>query len=375
MFLPQDNSQNQTPLSLEQRIGRYNYNGTAWIQINPVGDKYIGEKFTVTARTNLSVGTKKVLAQTFPLSYNPVNRTDAGSSVLSASIIVNVTDGIAGINNISFELDPKGFRPETYLICIDEYPAAGYCTWYNVSVKPDKNDELSQTPVLKGTSSVNNENSSHLWINVDPIPDHYLGDNITFEGTTNLAFGKMITIRISESWGRCSKCQMRIDSVRYCCGDFYRMVAIRPGDSGKNFWSFNVNTSYHDFRPNEYRIETYGRDDRVENASLFNILDEPKPDPFHYITLNLPENIPNENVIRLSGTVNTSNGPREKLFLQIFSDSGAKVSSTLPVVFDGTGYRWNYTVKMSELSPLSMYSVNISSVFDPKIGNRSLFMV
>jgi hypothetical protein len=222
------------------------------------------------------------------------------------------------------------------------------------------------------------QESNSTFIRINPIPDHYLGDNITIEGTTNLAPGEMIQSQIYEPvFHTCPKFRSGAcdDSVYGCCGGISQAVTVRAGECGINTWSLDVNTSQHQFSSDSFIISAYKKNFSVEDTRLFNVLKIPEPDPFHYIIINVPENDPSRNAITLSGKVNGDNGPREKLFVRISLDSGARINSTIPVVFDGTGYIWNYTIEMAALYPLNNYSVNITSVQDPRIGNRSVFTI
>ncbi len=210
-------------------------------------------------------------------------------------------------------------------------------------------------------------------ITIDPIPHHYIGDTITIEGTTNLAPGEMITLGIySAEFIPCPKSSVYCsDSVGLCCGGISDTIAVAPGNCGINTWSWVVNTSQHGFRPGHpYIFDVTGRNRVVENSSLFTVSGIPKPN----ITFNLPENDPNEYAIRFSGQVNTGNGPDEKLLLKISSDSGAKVSYTIPVFLSGTEYYWNFTLKKSAITPYNFYTVNITSLTNPEIGYRNTFM-
>jgi len=217
-------------------------------------------------------------------------------------------------------------------------------------------------------------------ITIDPIPDQYLGDTVTIGGTTNLHPGEMLTVQIYEGYLHpCAKCQEIVnDSVLACCGSgVKREVAVMPGTCGINTWFMEVNTSGHDFREGmTYVVAVYGRNGSVWSGSSFNILlADQKPDPFYYVTINPPVASPNENTLLLSGTASTDFGPNDKFLLQITSDSGATVTAVVPVVFDGTGYSWNYTVNISALSALNSYKVNITSLNNPGIRNSSVFMV
>jgi len=208
------------------------------------------------------------------------------------------------------------------------------------------------------------ENKS-LFITINPIVHHYLGDIITFNGTTNLPAGENITLGIyTTEFIPCSK-SICCCSVAPCCGGIGDTFTIIPGDHDINTWSWDVNTSEHGFREGyPYAFYVSGRNGLLENSSLFSVWNIPKPN----ITINNPENDPNEYALRLSGLVDTGNGPDEKLLLKIFSDSGAKVNYTIPVVFNETSYSWNFTLKKSAITPYNFYTVNITSLTDPKIG-------
>jgi hypothetical protein len=205
---------------------------------------------------------------------------------------------------------------------------------------------------------------------INPVPHHYVGDTITFDGTTNLPPGEMIVLGVySIDFTMCPKMQCS-ESVHYCCGGIQTTIAVIPGNCDINTWSWDVNTSQHGFQPDHhYAVSASGRERLVENTSVFTVSGIPQPN----ISLNLPENDPNEYAIRLSGQVNTGNGPNEKLLLMISSDSGKKESYTIPVTLNGTGYYWNYTLKKSAITPFNFYTVNITSIYNPKIGIRRTF--
>jgi len=244
---------------------------------------------------------------------------------------------------------------------------------------------FSITPSLATTTSVpvqcQQENQS-LYINISPIADHYPGDIITVEGTTNLEPGEPISLAIYEDYGGlCPKvpygCE---DSVRACCGGFLRTVVVIPGDCGINTWSWKgINTSQHGFRPDSFIVEAWEEQTEgifVDSSRRFNIILPSKPDLIHIITISQPEKAPESNSIKFSGISNTDNGPRERIVLWISSDidNTPLVNATLPVVFDGTGNVWNYSLASGELAP-GNYTVNVSSLYNPKIGNTIMFRV
>ena len=212
------------------------------------------------------------------------------------------------------------------------------------------------------------------FILINPISHYYIGDTISVDGVTSLPAGEKISLVIIEAiYHSCPKSQIADDnSVRYCHSGLRDTVVVRSGKCGINTWSWEVNTSQHDFVKDQgYFISASGEGDRfVENSSLFFTSGIPKSN----ITLNLPENDPNEYAIRFSGQVNTGNGPDEKLLLTISSDSGKQVSYTIPVSHDETGYYWNYSLKKSDIVPYNFLTVNVSSATSPEISIERTFL-
>jgi len=482
--------------SLDQICKGDSVNGSKWIVIEPISDKKVGEKITVTAKTNLSSGTW-VSARTWPYTYNPVNRTDAsGSSGISGGADTTVKEGNAGVNTIVFVADSKNFRPEPYIITfINDTEHVSACTWFNVSIAPEENPTISPSrsfnesgiimnrnstgfwiaiepvtdtclgditsisgttnlsvgenfslairttdfhgcqktiypckypdtvnavccsggfnrtvTVIPGTGGTNiwlfsvntsdfdfmpglygvyaksgtayteqlftileQAKSSPAWIAVDPVSHYYLGDTITFQGRTNLPPGEFIETAVySGEFIPCPKSTRNCQSnVTPCCGGYSAIVPVLAGTCGINTWSWDVSTSQHGFRADgEYIISASGRNGAVDNFSIFTVSGIPKSN----VTLNLPANDPNGNALRFSGQANTGNGPEEILLLTVSSDSGKKVSSTVPVYRNGTGYSWNVSLKMSDIVPYNFLTVNVSSQTSPDIRIERTFL-
>ena len=252
--------------------------------------------------------------------------------------------------------------------------AAGCISSSSQKVLPDANMSaastpqplsLSISPVITPVQAQCRQENVSPFISINPIPDHYLGDTITFGGTTNLAPGEQLLTQIyTDYFSPCAKCQiLKNDSVMHCCGSFSRIIIVKPGDCSMNTWSLDVNTSEHDFSEEGYIIQVQGRNGLVINESHFTVSGMPKPN----LTLNLPENDPTEYALRFSGQVNTGNGPSENLFLNVSSDTGKKASYKIPVYRDGTGYFWNFTMRKSVIVPYNFLSVDVSSVTSPEI--------
>jgi hypothetical protein len=110
-------------------------------------------------------------------------------------------------------------------------------------------------------------------IAIDPVPDHALGENITFTGTTNLAAGEPLVLKIdSGEFVPCPKVPSGSDSVNPCGGGFAGNVSVTVGNCGINTWSWSVDTSQHGFQAGgRYLLSVSGRNGGVEKHTFFNI--------------------------------------------------------------------------------------------------------
>ena len=91
---------------------------TPVITVNPVGDQQVGNKFTITASTNLAVG-DNVLFTVYSSSFQPTDKTQSGE-FSGASGTVQVTQGTNGLNALSFDVDASTFKPDEYLVTATE---------------------------------------------------------------------------------------------------------------------------------------------------------------------------------------------------------------------------------------------------------------
>ena len=84
------------------------------ITIDTVGDRHVGDKFTITATTNLAVG-DDVLFEVYSSSFQPTTKSQSGE-FSGASGTVKVTQGDSGLNKLSFDVDASTFKPDEYLV-------------------------------------------------------------------------------------------------------------------------------------------------------------------------------------------------------------------------------------------------------------------
>ncbi|MDD5144338.1 MEMAR_RS02690 family S-layer glycoprotein, partial [Methanoregula sp.] len=84
------------------------------ISIETIGDKHVGDKFTITAKTNLAVD-DEILVQVYSSSFKPTMKSQSGE-FSGASGTVTVAKGDSGHNTISFDVDSSTFRPDEYIV-------------------------------------------------------------------------------------------------------------------------------------------------------------------------------------------------------------------------------------------------------------------
>jgi len=87
------------------------------ITIDTVGDRHVGDKFTITATTNLAVD-DEVLFEVYSSSFQPTQKSQSGE-FSGASGTVKVTKGDSGLNKLSFDVDASTFKPDEYLVKAD----------------------------------------------------------------------------------------------------------------------------------------------------------------------------------------------------------------------------------------------------------------
>jgi PGF-CTERM protein len=119
------------------------------IRIDPIGDKHVGDKFTITAQTNLAVD-DEVLVQVYSSSFKPTDKSQSGE-FSGATGTVKVTKGDSGMNKISFDIDSSTFKPDEYIVtaqAVIQDNAVGTAL-FNVLETP----VVTATPVVVATSA------------------------------------------------------------------------------------------------------------------------------------------------------------------------------------------------------------------------------
>jgi len=84
------------------------------IRINPIGEKMVGDKFTLSGTTNLAVD-DELLVEVTSSSFAPTQKTQSGE-FSGATGTVKVTKGTDGFNTWEFPVDATTFKPDEYIV-------------------------------------------------------------------------------------------------------------------------------------------------------------------------------------------------------------------------------------------------------------------
>jgi PGF-CTERM protein len=87
------------------------------ITIDTIGDRHVGDKFTITAKTNLAVD-DEVLVQVYSSSFKPTQKSQSGE-FSGATGTIKVTKGDSGMNTLTFDVDSSTFKPDEYIVTED----------------------------------------------------------------------------------------------------------------------------------------------------------------------------------------------------------------------------------------------------------------
>ena len=84
--------------------------GYYYITIDPIGDRHVGDKFTITGRTNLPEGTD-ILVEVYASSFKPTSKSQSGE-FSGATGTVKVSDSAAGRTVSSYDSQPPAINSQ-----------------------------------------------------------------------------------------------------------------------------------------------------------------------------------------------------------------------------------------------------------------------
>ncbi len=122
------------------------------VTVLPVGEKQVGDKFTIAGTTNLAVD-DELLVEVTSSSFKPTTKTQSGE-FSGATGTVKVQKATDGVNKWSFPVDASSFKPDEYIVQAQSITVSGAqaSTLFNVvEFKPTP----VPTPVITTTPAPN----------------------------------------------------------------------------------------------------------------------------------------------------------------------------------------------------------------------------
>lgn len=121
--------------------------------INPIGDHYVGDKFTISGSTNLAPDDELMIDITSS-SFKPTEKSQ-GSEFSGSSGIVRVVKGDGGYNHWSFDVDASAFKPDEYIVRVTGITVEVVgSTYFNIIEKPAATPVITTLPVTSATTTV-----------------------------------------------------------------------------------------------------------------------------------------------------------------------------------------------------------------------------
>jgi hypothetical protein len=154
----------------------------AYLSVDPLGTKTIGDLAILSGETNLPEGTE-LSVRVEEAEYN------------SGTVVVK---GNNSVNRWYVPVDTWGIKPGTYIINVTE--VTGYNLKKTAHICGDTHGNT--TVILNGTFlgseiSVPARGQEHAFITLDPIPNKKTGDLFLITGKTNLSVGTDIIWEVS----------------------------------------------------------------------------------------------------------------------------------------------------------------------------------
>jgi hypothetical protein len=103
--------------------------------INPIGDHYVGDKFTISGSTNLAAG-DDLMVEVTSSSFKPTDKTQS-SEFSGISRVVKVVQGSGGYNHWSLDVDATTFKPDEYIVKVSGIiQHVSGSTYFNIINRP-----------------------------------------------------------------------------------------------------------------------------------------------------------------------------------------------------------------------------------------------
>ena len=206
------------------------HNTTPFITIDPIGNHAVGEVFVIKGTTNLPPVIDSLLILIDPTTFNPGGFSSSFQTTVPIqrgekdmnfwSCTVPTTTGWVNFQPLGRNphQDP---RPDNYRVTVESSTDANISQFQEFEILPagsKTNSTISPTPTL--------------FIKIDPIGNHTVGDVFFINGTTSLPdSNNSLTLFIG--WADFNPAGWGVS--------FYRSnISIKTGENGVNIWSAEI---------------------------------------------------------------------------------------------------------------------------------------
>lgn len=209
-----------------------------FISVDPIGDKNVGDQFTISGTTNLPAGTR-ILVEVYPSVYEDQTGTGSGDFT-GATGTITITNSTNGANTWSFSLDTATFKPMEYLVSVSSLKGDASKGDYT------KGDIFGSTKFIlspaSGTAvtggiSRSSDNAAPGGILIDAIHDTTSGDPLVVTGSTNLTVGTDLIVKVIPS---------SLDSARiasdYQNPEIAAVIKVSGGSGSGNRFSVSLDS-------------------------------------------------------------------------------------------------------------------------------------
>jgi hypothetical protein len=211
-----------------------------FIRVDPIGDKKVGDQFTITGTTNLPKGAE-VMFQVYAASFEPTEtnpQTGAQSGEFTgATGTVTVMQGTGDVNTWSADLDLTTFQPMEYLVNVSMF--TGDVSQRDFSTgNPTGRLKFTVNPAAGNAgSSPQSDKAAAGGILIDPIYDTPSGKLLEVTGKTNLSVGTPLIVKVIPA-------SMDNQTVvfNYQNPENAAVIKVVKGDEVNNHFSVNLDT-------------------------------------------------------------------------------------------------------------------------------------
>ncbi len=117
-----------------------------WIMIDAIGDKYVGDTFTISGTTNLAVGDSLIVEATSS-SFKPTDKSQSGAFSGSSGTVLVTAGDKDGVNVWEFSVDASSFTPDEYIVTVEGIEAGQTATQTFNVLKAQATAQPTATPV------------------------------------------------------------------------------------------------------------------------------------------------------------------------------------------------------------------------------------